>query len=98
MAKHLDGIDIGSYDLLLVSERLPDSLHMLNYVIGNLHLPVHFGDPPVIPILNTRQSRLSLIDFDDETKAQIYMKAAQDVEIYKIACEHLDAKIKKYVG
>lgn len=97
MAKHLDGLDVNSYDLLLVSENIDLSLHILNYVVGNLDLTQHFGVPPVFPRLNTRMARPEQLEIDQKTRSEIFNRAAEDVEIYKAACSLLKAKAKKYL-
>jgi hypothetical protein len=97
MSKHLVGIDTDSYDLLLVTEQMNLSLHLLNYVIGNLHLPLHFGDPPEFPRLNVRAERPAQLEFDQHTRSEIYNRASADVEIYAAACELLKMKEKRYL-
>lgn len=95
MTSHLEGMKPDDFDLLILTEDMISSLHILNYVIGNMQIPVHFGSPPDLPYENTKKARSKVIEFDEATKAAIFMRCPQDNEIYRKATELLIKKRAK---
>jgi Sulfotransferase family len=97
MTRFLTGLDLRDYDLLLVSERLADSLHVLNYVVGNLDIPQHFGSPPVLPVDNRAAARVRNVVFDAATKSAIFARIGADIDTYRQAQALLAAKARRYL-
>jgi hypothetical protein len=95
MAKHLAGLELREYDLLLLTEKFEQSLHALNYVIGDLNFDSHFGDPPVFPVENSHKRRSLLQVFDEDTRREIYLRSPQDVEVYRKAEELFIRKVQR---
>lgn len=97
MSCHLKGLDSSDYDLLLVTERLNLSFHLLNYVLGNLDIPAHYGDPPQIPLVNGSSERTALLHFDEWTRQRVFSLAEEDVDLYMRANERLERMAKRYL-
>lgn len=93
MSRHLSGIELQQYDLLLLTERLPQSMHLLNRIIGNLSLERHFGKPPVFPSENQAAARAIRMEFDENTRREIFLRAPRDVEVYRKAQELLNQRL-----
>ena len=96
MSRHLEGLGFELYDLLLVTEQFAKSLHSLNYALGDLRSPTHFGSPPVFPEPSGDQSML--LEFDGRIRSGIFNRAPKDVEVYLRAVEMLQQKSQKYLG
>lgn len=97
MASHLRGMDSSDYDLLLITEHFKTSLHLLNYVIGNLRLPIFYGDPVQIPVENSGAARGSSLTFDEPTRRQIFAKVSEDVSLYVKALEQHERMVRKFL-
>lgn len=97
MCRHLEGLDAVDFDFLLITERLNLSFHLLNFVIGNLDIPAHYGDPPRLPLLNDAAERPLRLQFDECTRQQIYNVACEDVELYIKALERLDRMTRRFL-
>ena len=82
---------------VLVTESLPTSLRLLQTRMKDLDLSRHFGTPPVYPVLNSRAQRKKIIEFDQKTRSEIYLRAPQDVEIYRRATELLNQGIQRHL-
>lgn len=85
MARYLAGLALRDYDLLLLSEQLSASLHLLNYVLGNLDIPQHFGSPPILPRENRGADRARVIQFDQKIRKAIFDRVGADIEVYRTA-------------
>jgi len=94
---HLAGRPLNEYDLILLSERLLESLSIYSVCIDNLQLQANFGLPVQLPSLNLGHSRANRLEFDDKTRTAIFERTHPDNEIYKEASALLDVKIKKYL-
>jgi Sulfotransferase family len=97
MLRHLSPIPLPDYDLLLISETMMQSLHLLNFVIGNLDLPQHFGQPPVLPRENRGTDRKIRPVFDAATRRAVFDCATADVEVYRQAVDLLAAKSRRFL-
>lgn len=98
MTRYLEGVALQDYDLLLISERLEGSLHVLNYVLGNLDIPQHFGSPAQLPHENKATQRARVVRFDATTRQEIYACVGADLETYHQAQELFDRKVRRYLG
>lgn len=98
MSQYLAGLPLPDYDLLLMSERLNESLHLLNYVLGNLDIPQHFGTPPVLPRENRGADRARVIAFDQKTRKAIFDRVGADIEVYRTAETLFARKFRRYLG
>ncbi len=92
MQTYLQGLEVADYDLLLITERFNESLHILNYVIGNMQMETYFGKPPKIPFSNTAADRDVKLSFSEQERSAIYNLIPEDVEIYRRASEILTKK------
>lgn len=97
MGRFLHGVDLRDYDLLLMSERLGESLHLLNYVLGNLDIPQHFGSPPVLPKDNRASARAKIIAFDQPTRRAIFDRVGSDIQVYRTAEALFAEKVRRYL-
>nr|WP_280956399.1 sulfotransferase family 2 domain-containing protein [Aestuariivirga litoralis] len=97
MYRHLDGLCLDRFMVVLVTESLPTSLRLLQTRMKDLDLSRHFGTPPVYPVLNSRAQRKKIIEFDQKTRSEIYLRAPQDVEIYRRATELLNQGIQRHL-
>ena len=85
MTRYLSGVNLADYDLLLLSERLGEGLHVLNYVLGNMDIPQHFGVPPVLPRENQGTARARVVPFDQGIRAAIFDRVRADIDTYRQA-------------
>jgi Sulfotransferase family len=97
MTRFLAGLALKDYDLLLMSDRLGESLHVLNYVVGNLDIPQYFGSPPVLPVQNRGAARARTITFDASTRKAIFDKIGVDIDTYRQAEALFAAKIRRHL-
>jgi Sulfotransferase family len=97
MTRFLAGVDLADYDLLLMSERLGEGLHVLNYVLGNLDIPQHFGSPPVLPRENQGTARAQVLPFDAATRAAIFARVGADADTYTRAQRLFAQKVRRYL-
>lgn len=98
MHQHLDGLGLDKFMAVLVTESLPASLCLLQARMKDLNLGRHFGNPPVYPFLNSRAQRKKIIDFDEKTRSEIYLRAPRDVDVYRRATELLEKGIQRHLG
>jgi hypothetical protein len=87
MSRHMDGLKPEDFDLLLISEDMASSINLLNYVIGNMDIPQHFGSPAVFPRENKGTDRNLAVEFDKKTRSAIFARSPKDNEIYRKAVE-----------
>jgi hypothetical protein len=97
MTRFLAGVDLRDYDLLLMSDRLGESLHVLNYVLGNLDIPQHFGTPPVLPRENQGTARARVMPFDAGVRAAIFARVGADADTYTRAQQLFAQKARRYL-
>ncbi len=97
MTRYLAGVDLRDFDLLLVSDRLGESLHVLNYVLGNLDIPQHFGAPPVLPRENQGIARAKVMPFDAATRAAIFARVGADADTYARAQQLFAQKVRRHL-
>jgi Sulfotransferase family len=98
MTRYLSGVDLRDFDLLLTSERLGEGLHVLNYVLGNLDIPQHFGSPPVLPRENQGTARARIVPFDAAIRAAIFDRVRADIDTYRQAEALFSAARKRCLG
>jgi hypothetical protein len=96
LATYLDGIALADWDLLLLTERLRDSLHLLNFVIGNMDIPQHFGEPMVLPRENPAGARKLTRHVTAAERQAIFARCAADAEIYAEAEAMFRRNIRRY--
>lgn len=97
MTRYLAGVDLRDYDLLLLSDRLAEGLHVLNYVLGNMDIPQHFGSPPVLPRENQGIARARVMPFDTATRAAIFARVGADADLYVRAQQLFAQKVRRYL-
>jgi Sulfotransferase family len=97
MTRYLAGVEVADFDLLLLSDRLNQSLHLANFVLGNLDIPQHFGVPAVLPRENKATARARVIDFDVKTRRAIFARVGADVDTYLQAEALFARKVKQYL-
>ncbi len=97
MTRFLAGVDLRDYDLLLMSDRLNESLHVLNYVLGNLDVPQHFGSPPILPRENMATERARTVPFDAAVRQAIFQRVGADIETYRQAEALFAHKVRRYL-
>lgn len=98
MTRFLAGVELADYDLLLLSDRLGDGLHVLNYVLGNLDIPQHFGSPPALPRENLGTARARVVPFNAATRAAIFARVGADAETYARAQQLFAQKVRRHLG
>ncbi|MBS0643092.1 MAG: sulfotransferase [Acetobacteraceae bacterium] len=82
MTRHLAGVELRDYAVLLISERMIESCRLLARVVGHIRLGEHFGNPPKLPLLNRADERKTRIDVTEDVKRAIYARTTLDNEIY----------------
>lgn len=98
MCAHLEGLEIEKYDLILITEALPVSLRLLQAKMRDLNLTRHFGDPIQLPVVNSHKQRKQIIEFDQKTRSEIYLRAPLDVEIYRRSMELFKEQVRIHLG
>ncbi|MES2144904.1 MAG: hypothetical protein V4516_11255 [Pseudomonadota bacterium] len=97
MTRYLAGVDPRDYDLLLLSDRLAEGLHVLNYVLGNMDIPQHFGSPPMLPRENPGTARARVLAFDAAIRAAIFARVGADADLYAQAQRLFAQKVRRYL-
>jgi len=98
MFRHLEGLEIEKYDLILITEALPVSLRLLQAKMRDLNLAKHFGSPIRLPVTNSHKQRKKIIEFDEKTRSEIYLRAPLDVEVYRRSVELFKEQARIHLG
>lgn len=93
MTKQLVGRRPQDYDLLLITERLEESVLLLDALLPWLQLRRYCGESLRLPRVNVGYSEGAMPVIDAATRFAITEAAAEDMALYQKAVEHLNQRL-----
>lgn len=95
MSLHLEGRPLSAYALLLLTEDMWTSVHLLARMVRPFSVERHFGSS--LPRSNEARIKRETLNFDERTKISVYEKCKADNEVYKEASSLFRDHCKKYL-